>query len=357
MRLTPETFENTVETMTGRVAFPGISGNILRAWRSLYPIDMESKSLNYEYNSQTSRFVVKCPTSPVHESVSIFFNNRVSSGLQARLGDTYQDTVQVSTGFSESPSPACPTLSNSNPSDAAFTAFNSNEYGPDTQKLPAAYLRVIGQDFPAVVCETGWTESMDDLRDIAKLWLLGTYGQTRVVVVVNFLESKSPAGDADLMTDVSERRLCTNGVDHAILPDDHTSQSSEPEGSSSDEGRAAAVDGPSGSPSHLKPDALLEDAPPITEEDALISTASHSTKLRDLADALLDLHHRGPLSQPLLGHANATHHIFRPNASGDNIVETFTATRFPAPPAESPHDFVLTFADLLRPSVAANPPS
>lgn len=106
MRLTPETFENMVETMTGRVSFPGISGDMFSAWRSLYPVDMESKSLNYEYNSCTSRFIIKCPSSPVHESVSIFFTNRVSSGLQARLGlDTYEETVQVSSGLSESPRP------------------------------------------------------------------------------------------------------------------------------------------------------------------------------------------------------------------------------------------------------------
>lgn len=102
MRLTPEKFEELVETMTGRITFPGISSAMFDAWQSLYPEVREADHLNYEYDSRTCRFMIKCATSPVHESVSIFFTNRVSAALQSRLGiDTYEDTVQVSSGMSK----------------------------------------------------------------------------------------------------------------------------------------------------------------------------------------------------------------------------------------------------------------
>lgn len=50
-------------------------------------------------------------------------------------------------------------------------------------KVPDAYLLIIGDDYPSVVCETGWLEKMADLRDDAELWLLGSSGQTKVVVL------------------------------------------------------------------------------------------------------------------------------------------------------------------------------
>lgn len=187
---------------------------------------------------------------------------------------------------------------------------------------------------------------MEDLREDAKLWLLGSYGQTRGVVVVNFQESKS-RGQADMATAISQPQQSINGVE-LIVPaaTAPASEGSESDGSNSIDGPAAAVHSQSETPLPWISDSFVEEA-------ELISTVNHSTKLRDLADALLDLHHLGRLSQPLLGDVNATLHIFRLNSAGDDILETFTATILPAAPAASPQTFALTLADLLGPAVTA----
>ena len=43
-------------------------------------------------------------------------------------------------------------------------------------------------DFPAVVCEIGWSEKHAALEDDARLWLLYTDRQTRLVIIVEFTE-------------------------------------------------------------------------------------------------------------------------------------------------------------------------
>lgn len=103
MQLTVDRFEEMVQLMSGRVTIPGVSSDILHAWQSLHPEIEDANHLNYEYNSDTCRFVMKCATSPIHESVSVFFTNRACAELQSRLGlDTFEDTVQVSAGMSKS---------------------------------------------------------------------------------------------------------------------------------------------------------------------------------------------------------------------------------------------------------------
>lgn len=100
-----------VEEYSGRVVVPGVTDTLFDAWQSLYPEAQEADNVTYEYDASTSRFIVKCGTMPVHESVSIFFTNCVSAELHTRLGrDLYEDTVQVSSGasgFSRQDVPSC----------------------------------------------------------------------------------------------------------------------------------------------------------------------------------------------------------------------------------------------------------
>lgn len=170
---------------------------------------------------------------------------------------------------------------------AAFPAFGSNDYSPDTQKVPDAYFRVIGEDLPAVVSETGWSETIDKVREDAKLWLLGSNGQTRVLVVVNFQELKSP-GHADTAVAKSESLQAIHRVELIVAAStiDHASKGLESEGSSSDHGPVADVDGPSEAPERSKAVGFIEEDEQFAEEDLLISMVNHLTKLQDLADAL-----------------------------------------------------------------------
>lgn len=67
---------------------------------------------------------------------------------------------------------------------AAYSAFTGNW---DTESLdqPVVYVHVKGYD---LVCETGFTEKIDDLLSDVRQWLLHTAGQTTVVVVAAFVE-------------------------------------------------------------------------------------------------------------------------------------------------------------------------
>lgn len=59
-----------------------------------------------------------------------------------------------------------------------------------------------GTQFPSVVAEAGWTEDMNQLISDAKLWLLGTSFQTKVVILVAFSEdhpASSPDSDEDAL--------------------------------------------------------------------------------------------------------------------------------------------------------------
>lgn len=257
----------------------------------------------------------------------------------------------------------------------AFHRFTGNGYRPDTQKVPDAYLLVIGNNFPSVVCETGWSESLEDLRADARLWLLGSGGETRVVVVVSFQESTPaqpavvpPQGNEPVMDEPSvdaepdenaeaEVVLLTNPGSTSDRPDSNEQQhlpimdspsdvsgSSSPESSTDEEQLSTLDSGPENS-----------DPGPLTEEQALLATVTAATDFNDLADRLLDLNQRGKLSKPLLGEVTATIHLFRPNALGDAILETFTATVLPAPPpGEGPQHFALTLGDLLGPRATAD---
>lgn len=81
-RLTPDQLEQIIETMTGRITFPGISSAMFDAWQSLNPTVREADNIWYEFNARTSRLAVKCATSAVHDPPP---SNRISAGLQARL--------------------------------------------------------------------------------------------------------------------------------------------------------------------------------------------------------------------------------------------------------------------------------
>lgn len=45
--------------------------------------------------------------------------------------------------------------------------------------------------FPTIVCEAGWAETEEELREDARLWLQHTGGQTKVVIVVSFSEKRN----------------------------------------------------------------------------------------------------------------------------------------------------------------------
>ncbi|PUU75371.1 hypothetical protein B9Z19DRAFT_1067466 [Tuber borchii] len=63
--------------------------------------------------------------------------------------------------------------------------------------MPDSFVQLLGGKFPTIVCETGWSESMEQLKQDARLWLLKTNGETKVVVVLAFREKYPKARDGD----------------------------------------------------------------------------------------------------------------------------------------------------------------
>lgn len=192
-------------------------------------------------------------------------------------------------------------LSNINGFHLDFYGFKGEYEDTYTRKSPDAYIQVAGFDgFPSVIVEVGWAESMENLMDDARLWLLGTARQTKVVIVVKFTEAS-----------------------HDDPP------------SSSSDSNADDTDG--------------DVIPESTEESILLATVTKATRFSVLAESLLDLHRRGALSKPLLGHITATLHVFR--CSPANIIyEDFTTTVLPAPEMDAdntqPQTYALTLTDL-----------
>lgn len=199
--------------------------------------------------------------------------------------------------------------------EAGFGGF-TGRHNLLSRKQPDASLQVKGDDFPSVVCESGWAEKMDDLQRDAELWLLHTDGQTGVVLVLAFTESFGDDDDTALTAGVPD-------PPSAVVEPDTNQEASQATSDSSE----------------------TSDSP--TEESLLLSCITDATTPRALAADLLDLHRRHQLSKPLLGRIHATMHVFRANDSLTAIEESYTAVLLPAPADMQHQAFTLTMFDLL----------
>lgn len=163
---------------------------------------------------------------------------------------------------------------------------------------------------------------MDDLKADARLWLLGSDGQTCVVIVVAFQEAtvalQQSEGGCPTPANVID------GDERAVV-----------------DGIESSIDNPY-DPSHDQ----------YPEEQALLSTINDSTRFLPLASDLLALHRQDKLSKPLLGRVDGTVHIFRANPARDAIIESFTATLLPNPPTGTRQSFSLAIEDLVGRAVA-----
>ncbi|KAG0126291.1 hypothetical protein HOY82DRAFT_615489 [Tuber indicum] len=72
-------------------------------------------------------------------------------------------------------------------SGTTFSGFIGDGFGT-SRKLSDAYIQLPEGRFPTVICEAGWAESLEDLMQDARLWLLHTDGETRIVIVISFME-------------------------------------------------------------------------------------------------------------------------------------------------------------------------
>lgn len=129
---------------------------------------------------------------------------------------------------------------------------------------------------------------MEDLIEDARFWLLGTDGQTKIAIIVNFTESYD-----------------------GLLP--------------------------------------LPSQPGEETEESVIAAVNVETHQLQLSKKLIALHYRGVLAKPLIGTVGATFHVFH-RTGDDDIEEVFMTTVLPAPvPGATdapPQTYALTLADL-----------
>lgn len=227
----------------------------------------------------------------------------------------------------------------------AFSGFSS-EYAVDSEKIPDAFVKLVGITHPSVVVETGWAEKMADLRKDAKIWLCGTKGVTRVVIVVCFTEGKSPIA---IPTEPDEESLDKDEHSAAGTVNQNTAGAATPHEPSQE---PTAEDANSGHDEKI-PNSISSTTLPSVEEDSaessLISSITKATIFTDLVASLLSLHSNNSLTKPLLGPVSGTLHLFRANSTFKSIIEFYTTSFLP------PRDpsFRLSFADLLSPELAS----
>ena len=166
-------------------------------------------------------------------------------------------------------------------------------------------MKLSDTDFPAVVCEAGWAETLEELKEDARLWLLNTRGQTKIVILMCFTETHITSG-TDLESEVSE--------DESAI-----------------ERRQR-------------------------EERILIESIDKSTKLLDLANRLRDLNGQDKLRMPLIGKLQALLNVYRASEDSKDITELFGTTILPSPPvgSEEPREFQITMQDIFGKDVPAD---
>lgn len=195
--VTPYFLRSGMDHMEAPLVLRNVTPTAFDAWRSLHPDLIEDPTVRYEYNSLTSRMIVKCMPYPIHDSLQIFMCQRITEAL---CGSRAQGKVRCGSG-------------------TTFMGF-TGDYAFQSQKLPDAYVRVSkAAEFPTVVAEAGWAEDLPRLIEDAKLWVEGSGYLTRVVLLTAFTEVEAGAGERvdGGETEVELMRAVDEGMTEAVL--------------------------------------------------------------------------------------------------------------------------------------------
>ena len=300
----------------GDLQLGSITSSELQNWTCQNPEVADSDNIRYEYNYLTERFIVKCMPTPTHDSLQLYFTDQVLGSLNERFGRTQtRKMVRVGSGTSMSQMKSLIDIYLTN----LFLAFKefTGDWAGSSQKLPDAYVKPLNKKFPTIVCEAGFAESLEDLKADAKLWLLHTGGQTRIVFVLCVIETKpktrKPALDLNQGTEDNDDQT------------DDTADAAE---------------------------TTLTTQESADDEQILLNSIDESTEVNDLTEQLFFLNQQGKLTQPLLGSLEATFYVYRAVKGGQDIEASFVATMLPPPPTahkdkSNPTEFKITMQDIL----------
>jgi len=244
-----------------------------------------------------------------------------------------------------------------------------------------------------VVCETGWSEKHDALMDDARLWLLYTNGQTRLVIVVAFTEGDTEVlgnvgrgssardlgsggpGVGEGMAEMEGEELGNVGEEHQVGSEESRIEreefgvereelgvesqelgvESEESGVESEES-GVETEGLGMVNKELGMGGRGEDDIDTSEEQMVIESIDGSTNYEDLVAKLLDLNRQAKLREPLVGNIGATVYLYKADRDQKDIEETFKATLLPrlAHEEEGPTGFGISLRDLLGGCVPPN---
>ncbi|PUU75380.1 hypothetical protein B9Z19DRAFT_1067476 [Tuber borchii] len=370
------------EEHEGTIRFKNITQDFMRQWVNEHAKLLERDELRFEYNFVNQSFAVQCMALPIHESLEDFFVREVLYSLGDKLGRKEAGKMVVVGG-----------------SGTTFSGFSGDGLGT-SKKQPDSFIQLRKGGFPTIVCETGWAESIEELKQDARLWLLHTNGETKIVIILSFIEKHSKtklaceasyqgapsAAGSDKATVTTSNNGPTpfaTGSSGARLPTDIRNNSptltaagsgkatilsisnDNPIPSATGSGEATLPqeirnDGPTpsatGSSETTLPISTIADrrsaVPPVTSDDmekALIASIKEDMDINELAEKLFILNKQGGLSRPLLGEVGASLHLFKATDEGDDIVQTFFANLLPPEPkaTKTPNKFGITLRDIL----------
>ncbi|KAI5781634.1 hypothetical protein DFH27DRAFT_309168 [Peziza echinospora] len=160
----------------------GVTREQVHACKWLFPHDDHDDdsargTIRAEYDPLTRDLLVKCMACPVHDIVGDFFTQVLAQATYAADAPT--------------------ALRHLRPGVREYTGFTGIAgLSGAAAKIPDFSIRGAHARFPSFVVECGWSESLAKLQADAALFLLGSRGATKVVVLVN-LREKFPAAYAE----------------------------------------------------------------------------------------------------------------------------------------------------------------
>ena len=268
------------EKYEGDLKFKKVSLQDLEKWKRENLERDEEDEIRYEYNFFSQCLTIKCMPMPTHDSLQNYFVQNAFGSLVERVGlSRANKLVKVGSGTS-------------------FRGF-PGDWSRSTEKQPDAYImsKKKGTKFPSVVCEAGWAETEDELLEDARLWLLYTEGETKIVIIIAFAEIENK--------DAGETGGETVG------------------GSGTGRKRNA--------------------------ETMMIDTIDESTDYDELVETLIRLNKESSLQKRLVNDVSAILHVYRTTKDKKDVTEVFGETLLPPPSAESeaPNKFEIELKDVL----------
>lgn len=159
--------------------------------------------LRFKYDAGTRTLITRCMPSPLHDAVQLFFDRRLKRLIIERrlsYADSTRFAVQSGTDVGR---------------------FTGERAG--SRKQPDMSVMATGDDdtedglngdFPLVAVEVGFSEGYASLLEDMELWLLGSEGKVRVVVLISLVETPSFTGKR-FMTDDEKPPRGSNDRDDA----------------------------------------------------------------------------------------------------------------------------------------------